>query len=269
MNLAPRGGRGPFILEKWYIDTLMDDGAVLLVYLGRVRLLGVWFSRMTAELFSADGSVVRGDASARNVTGSEERLVFGPARIEGEDLTFEMPGLSGRLAFAARHPALALADPFLAEGARQLKWDIEIPDANVTGEVRWPSGGRDVAGRGYRDRVWFDLLPWRFPIRELVWGRAVAGEHAAMWVQATTRRGQVVEGWLDGAPAPEARAAVELGASRVLVESAVVDLQGLRIGALRPLLRRFTGDPTEVKWAAPATIASAEGVAIHEVVRWR
>jgi len=269
MNLAPRGGRGPFTLEKWYIDTLMDDGAVLLVYIGRVRLLGVWFSRVTAELFLADGDVVRGGASVRDVSGSEEKLVFGPVRIEGENLTFETPGLSGRLAFAGRHPALALADPFLAEGARQLKWDIEIPDADVTGEVRWPSGGRAVAGRGYRDRVWFDLLPWRFPIRELIWGRAVAGEHAAMWVQATTRTGPVMDGWLDGAPAPEARAAVELGTPRVLVESAVVDLEGLRVGALRPLLRWLTGDPVEVKWAAPATIAGAEGVAIHEVVRWR
>jgi hypothetical protein len=269
MNLTPRGGKGPFILEKWYIDTLMEDGAVLLVYLGRVRLLGVWFSRVTAELFSADGSVVSGDASARNVTGSEERLAFGSARIDGEDLDFEMPRLSGRLTFAARHPPVALSDPFLAEGARQLKWDIEIPDADVTGEVRWPSGGRAVAGRGYRDRVWFDLLPWRFPIRELVWGRAVAGEHAAMWVRATTRSRQVATGWLDGAPTQDAGTAVTIGTSRVLVESAVADLQGLRLGALRPLLRRITGDPVETKWAAPAAIASTEGVAVHEVVRWR
>jgi len=269
MNLAARGGRGPFLLEKWYIDTLMEGGAVLLVYLGRVRFLGVWFSRVTAELFLTDGNVVRGNASARHVAGSENRLVFGPARIEGENLTFETAGLSGRLAFAARYPAVSLADPFLKDGARQLRWDVEIPDADVAGEVHWPSGKRAIAGRGYRDRVWFDLLPWRFPIRELVWGRAVAGEHAAMWLQATTRTGQLASGWLDGTPDPDARAAVELGTSRVLVESAVVDLQGLRIGALRPLLRRLTGDPVEVKWAAPATIAGAEGLAIHEVVRWR
>jgi hypothetical protein len=269
MNLAPRGGRGPFLLEKWYIDTLMDDGAVLLVYLGRVRLLGVWFSRVTAELFLADGNVVRGYAATRHVTGSGEMLAFGSARIEGANLTFETPGLSGRLAFAARHPAVTLADPFLAKGARKLRWDIEIPDADVRGEVGWPSGSRAIVGRGYRDRVWYDLLPWRFPIRELVWGRAVAGEHAAMWVRATTISGQVVNGWLDGTPAPNARAAVELTASRVLIESAIVDLQGLRTGPLRPLLRRLTGDPVEVKWAAPATIGGAKGVAIHEVVRWR
>jgi hypothetical protein len=224
---------------------------------------------VTAELFLADGNVVRGDASARDVSGSEEKLVFGPVRIEGENLIFETPGLSGRLTFAARHPAVDLAAPFLAEGARQLKWDIEIPDADVAGEVRWPSGGRAVVGRGYRDRVWFDLLPRRFPIRELVWGRAVAGEHGAMWMQATTRRGRVAEGWLDGAQTSDARAVVELGESRVLVESAVADLEGLRVGVLRPLLRRLTGDPVEVKWAAPATVAGAEGVAIHEVVRWR
>jgi len=269
VDLTPRGGRGPFLLEKWYIDTLMEDGGVLLVYLGRVRVLGVWISRVTAELFLPDGAVVRGSAAARLVAGSGDHLVFGPARIEGERLRFETPGLSGQLAFAPRYPAVALAEPFLAQGQRQLLWKVEVPDADVMGEVSWPSGCRAVVGRGYRDRVWYDLLPWRFPIRELEWGRAAAGEHAATWVRATTPRGTVSTGWLDGQADPEAKGAIVLGQSRVLVKSAVADLQVLRLGALRHLVRYLARDPVETKWAAPATIGEAKGVAIHEVVQWR
>ncbi len=269
MDLTPRKGRGPFFLEKWYIDTLMDDGAVLLVYLGYVRALGVWVSRVTAELFLPDGSAVRGSAAAHRVSGAGDRLSFGPARIDGEDLHFETPGLSGRLTFSARHRPVTLAAPFLTQGRRQLHWEVEVPDADVTGEVRWPSGSRPIAGRGYRDRVWYDLLPWRFPVRELVWGRAAAGEHAATWVRATTRMGEIATGWMDGAVDPEALAAVHLGEARVLVRAAVADLEVLRLGALRYLVRLLAGDPVETKWAAPATIAGARGAAIHEVVRWR
>jgi len=269
VDLTPRSERGVFRLEKWYIDTLMADGTVLLVYLGRTCIAGVWVSRVTAELFMPDGTAVRASAAAGRVSGGEGSLVFGPAKIRGEELTFEMEGFSGRLRFVPRYPPSATTEPFLQRGRRRLTWEIEVPDADVTGELRWPAGRLTVTGRGYRDRVWYDLLPWRFPIRELVWGRAVAGDHAATWVRATTPECVIARGWLDGAPDPQAWDKVTLGESRVIVQSAVADLETLKLGSLRHLVRRLAGDPFETKSVAPATITGANGVAIHEVVRWR
>ena len=266
MDLALRPDRWPFSLEKWYIDVLLPDGTVLLVYFGRMRLLGVPFARVTAELFRPGEPVIRSDAPATRIEGSEDRLEFGPATIEGECLTFTLPGLRGELRYRPRHAPITLRDPFLTEGDRSLIWNVEIPDSDVEGEVSWPGGAMPLVGRGYRDRVWFDLLPWRFPIQELRWGRAVAQDHAATWVEAQTAKNLVVAGWSSEAAVVPTRPA--LGADRELLSSAVADLEGLRFGWLRPVLRRISGDPREVKWAATAQLSGSEGVAIHEVVRW-
>jgi hypothetical protein len=268
VSLALRGGQGPFVLEKWYSDTLAPDGAVLLVYLGWMRVFGVPLARVTAELFRPDGTAVRGHAKARWVRGAGERLEFGPATLRNDSLAWQTPGLSGEVRFTARHPPATLRDPFLEEGGRRLLWTVEVPDADVAGELRWPGGATAIAGRGYRDRVWFDLRPWRFPIRELRWGRAASASHATTWVAARTGAGEVAATWTDGevhgGPAREP----ELGSSRVLVESRVADLEGLRLGALRPLLRRLTGDPLEVKRAGAACLAGEPARAVHERVVW-
>lgn len=268
MNLALRGGGWPFGLEKWYIDALLPDGSVLLVYLARVRLLGLPLTRLTVELFQPGQPDLRGAAVVRGARGGEDALRFGPCAIEGEILRFSTPGLSGELRYTPRHPPVTLLDPFLVEGRRQLTWAVELPDADVSGRLWWPGGERAVEGRGYRDRVWFDLPPWRFPLRRLVWGRAVAGPHAATWVEARTDTARVAARWEDGRVTLGEATPPALGPSRVLLETRVADIAGLRLGWLRPLLRRLSGDPHEIKRAGPAALGGVEGRAIHEVVTW-
>lgn len=269
MNLAPRTGSGPFWLEKWYIDTLMPSGDVLLVYLGWLRLLGLTMARVTAELFRADGSQQRGWAAAPTIAGGEDLLRFGPARIEGRSLSWETDGLSGELRFEPRHGPVRLREPFLRSGRRQLHWTIEIPDADVEGEVRWPGGSAGVTGRGYRDRVCFDLPPWRFPIRELRWGRAVASDHAAVWVDARCVHGAVRARWEDGTVIPDDTAPPMKSKERVLLETDVVDLDGMRLGWLRPVFRRLPLNPHEVKWHSGFQLSGEDGYGVHERVVWR
>lgn len=269
MNLAPGPDHWPFTLEKWYIDTLMPDRTVLLVYFGRFRAVGIAVARLTAELYRPDGTVQRGDAGADRLTGGEDWLRCGPLTLAGEKLSWHTRGLSGEVEFSPRFSCASLRDPFLKSGGRELAWTVEIPDAEVRGEVRWPGGSAPIRGRGYRDRVWFDLRPWRFPIKELHWGRAAAGPHAATWVRAQTPTGVVEAAWCDGRVLPQLPAEIELRESRVFLEADVLGLEGLRLGIARPLLRRLTGDPHEVKWVAAARLRGHEGVAVHEVVRWR
>ena len=268
MNLALRGGGWPFGLEKWYIDTLLPDGGVLLVYLARIRLFGLPIARLTAELLRPGMEAVRGNAVVIHARGGEDSLVFGPCSIEGNVIRWHTAGLSGELSFVPRYGPVCLRAPFLASGRRCLLWTVEVPDAEVTGQLRWPGGQLAVCGRGYRDRVWFDLLPWRFPIRRLVWGRAVAGAHATTWVGVQTDTGAVADRWQDGSVGAGDGHPSALGPSRVLVDTRVADIAGLRLGLLKPLLRRLTGDPREVKRAGPAEVAGVPGVSIHEVVEW-
>jgi hypothetical protein len=271
VNLAPRRPRGAFFLEKWYADVLLPDGAVLIVYLARLRVLGLPIGRVTAELHPCDGASLRGDSPASRWQGGEDWLRAGPARIDGERLSFRAGGLEGDLRYVPRWPAAVLRQPFLRDGSRSLHWTIEVPDADVSGRLRGAGESWRIEGRGYRDRVWFDARPWRFPIRELRWGRAAAGPHASTWVSASTRVGDVSGRWCDGRVLGDGDAGsppLSLGEPRVLVETRVADLEGLRLGALRPLLRRLALDPHELKCAAPARIAGHEGRAVHEVVRW-
>ena len=274
IDFALHQPRVPVTIEKWYSDALLDDGTVLLLYFGVLNLLGARIALVTAELFLPDESTVRGQSWATRVEAGLGHLRFGPASIEGTLLRFDTLGLSGELTYTARFPPFALREPFLADGSRALTWSVEVPDADVEGEVRWPGGRLSVRGRGYRDRVWFDLLPWRFPIRELVWGRAVAGAHATTWVSATTTTGVIVGAWADGRvlKSPEAGrlpTGLELGPGREFLDADVVSLEGLRLGVLRGLVGRLTGNPHETKYRAPCSMAHDAGVAVHEVVRWR
>ncbi|MGE5334167.1 MAG: hypothetical protein ACM3N4_05660 [Nitrososphaerota archaeon] len=273
MNLSLHPTRFPVTLEKWYIDTLLDDGSILLVYLGTLTLFRVRLARVTVELFLPQGQVVRGSATARHIMGGEGILYFGPATIVGDRLRFTTAGLSGDLVYHPRQPPCALREPFLVAGDRTLHWVVEMPDADVIGRLAWPGGSRTVTGRGYRDRVWFDIPPWRFPIRELIWGRAAAGAHAATWVRATTGQGIIAASWLDGHVVATEDSSVPpsdvaLGPGQVFLDADVAALEGLRLGALRGLLRRLSRDPHETKWRAPCMIAGVEGIAVHEVARW-
>jgi hypothetical protein len=246
---------------------LAPDGTVVLVYLAQLGLGPLVQRRVTAELFRPGSAPIRGDASASEVRGGEGFLRFGSATIEGELLRWETPGLSGELRYRPRAAPTHLGHPFLEHDGRSLTWNVEIPDADVEGELRFPGGALTIAGRGYRDRVWMDIPLWSFPLRELDWGRAVTGSHATTWVRARTTKGLVSAAWLDGALLPD-RPEIALVGTRELLASRVVDLDGLKLGALRPLLRRITGDPHEIKWASRASLGGEEGVAIHEIVRW-
>ncbi len=269
-------------LEKWYIDALLNDGTVVLVYLGRLRLLGTTWARATAEIFHPNGNTVRFSAPVSAIRGGPGALRFGTCAIEGDELHLGVGELRGRLRYRARRAPLAPRDPWLAVGSRKLTWRVEVPDADVEGELTWPQGTLTVRNaRGYRDRVFFDLVPWRFPLRRLVWGRAVAGSHAAFWLVAHAATGvpglaagePVRDAWLDGTgvetTADSLPAGVALGPARTLIESHVADLEGLRLGPARTVVRALTGDPHEVKQAAPCAVLGSEGRAIHEIVTWR
>jgi hypothetical protein len=145
---------------------------------------------------------------------------------------------------------------------------VEVPDADVRGEVHWPGGSMAIEGRGYRDRVWADIPLWRLPLQDLRWGRAVAGGHACVWVTATCPGGVVAAAWQDGHLIREGLVPPVTGPGRVLLEGPVIDLQGLHLGPLRAPLGHLLHAPSQVKQASEASIGGVSGRAVHEVVTW-
>jgi hypothetical protein len=256
------------VLDKWYVDTLLADSSVLLVYLGRIIVAGVPLLRVTSDLFLPDGTRISGSSIGLRFSCAPGRLRCGPATIEVERLRFETTTLSGDLTFSARDKPFYVRDPFLSRGEHRLSWQVEVPDADVRGELR--SAGRrvEIEGRGYRDRVWLDFPHARVPLRTLRWGRAIAGPHAATWVTAETDRETISLGWQDGVMLDGPPPTLALSEERSLVHGPVVDLEGLRLGPLRPLLRLCTHNPVQHKWAARAKLGGVDGRAVHELVSW-
>ncbi|MBT3223491.1 MAG: hypothetical protein HN348_30840 [Proteobacteria bacterium] len=268
MNLALQPPRWPFTIEKWYIDTLMEDGTVFLLYLGQMSLFGVRWARLTAELFQPDQPAIQGHASASGLKGEEDRLSCKAATLDGNNLRFETPNLKGELQFTPLHGPMTLHDPLLQSKDKRLTWAIEIPDAEVTGRLIWDGGELEVKGRGYRDRVRSELLPWAFPIFTLRWGRAAAGPNAVTWLRADTRDGIIVTGWKNGQRCDTAFDSVGIEDTEPFLDSKIVELQGLASKWMRPMLRRVSGDPHEVKYRATASLSGHTGRAVHEIVHW-
>jgi len=269
MDLSPGSTRWPFTLEKRYVDVLAPDGTVLVVYLGWMRLFGAGMARVGARLFRPGAPAQGGAAAATAPRGGDDWLDLGSVRIEDDRLSFETAGLSGRVRFRPRHPPASPRVPLLRRGPHRLEWTVEVPDADADGELRWPGGSLLLAGRGYRDRVWMDLPPWRPTLRQLSWGRIAAAEHASTWLRLEAAGEQVSAGWLDGRSAPPEACQGSPRNRRTLVEEAVVDEEVLRLGWLRPVLRHLARDPHLVKWTCAAELLGARGVAILEEVRWR
>jgi hypothetical protein len=230
--------------------------------------MGAPRARVEAELHRPGLPVVRGAAPARFFAGGGGILQCGSARIDHDKLYFETPGLSGQLSFKPRFPPTQLQDTLLKDGDRKLQWLVEIPDADVSGRITWPGGSLNVEGRGYRDRFYYDMLPWRTPIKTLQWGRAVTQNNTAIWMEGTTPEGLTRAMWYNGERTQPNQPVVHTESMRVLSKDDMVTLRGARGGVMRPLLSRLSGHPVEVRQAGVATLGGEGGVALLGSVHW-
>ena len=182
-------------------------------------------------------------------------------------IEWQTPVLSGRLRISPRVSATSLRDPLLVDGKRRLRWVVEVPDGVADGEVTWHGESIGINGRCYRDYVAFDLLPWRLGIRELHWGRAFGGDRTRWWIKLRTRKETVEASSLDSDVNSRLQRP-QLEDERLLQEMYVADLPVLKVGVLRSALRRFVGDPYQVRFIARAALGTSMGWAVREEVRW-
>lgn len=257
----------PFRLEKWYCDFLADDGTLLIVVLGEVRLAGVRRARLAVELHRPDGSVVRDAASLRHFRRTAGGCAFADGELGAATVAWRAPTLNGIVRLTPRFPACTAADPLLAMRRRTLRWSVEVPDADAEVELTWPGGRLARRGRAYCDRVALDAAPWRLGLRRLTWGHAVLPRGATWWLELVTRRTTAAATWRSGALSAGC-APPALEPARTLVDLRVADLPILRIPPLGAAARWLAGDPHQQRWLARAGVDRA-GWAVHELVRWR
>jgi hypothetical protein len=258
----------PFSLTKWYLDTILEDHTILCMQIGQVSVVGVRLARVTVDFFGADGRRVSGSADALRMRRAHEGFSSNAAQLDRDRLTFQTNGISGELRFQPRHAPVTLRDPFLDQDGRQIRWHLEIPDADVTGTIRMGTETRVLEGRGYRDRVEIEFTPWGLPLRSLKWSRAVAGPHAAIQVEATTAHESFNCGWKDGVCVTQV--AIDVGEpSRPLIVGPAVDLDKLHLGPLAAVLRKISRDPYQEKRIGPAVFDGCKGSAVQDSLRFR
>lgn len=258
---------GAFRLDKWYLDLVTDEGAAVVVYAARLAM---------GPLALGYGSVL--DASGEGAVRIRTHLGRPrPPRVEGRDLAFASAPLGVRLRLSPLDPAAGAT--FYASPQGSVRWRCDAPRARATVEL----DGRVLSGLGYAEQVRLTLPPWRLPIEELRWGRALGEAGSLVWVDWSGPGHQARLVLRDGVPveagaisdrevvAADGTVLARWGEGRVLRSGWLSRTVGPSLPAA--LRRRLPGAALrlhETKWCAEATLAGgAPARTIHEVVRWR
>jgi len=183
--------RKKFFFEKWYFDAQGDDGTFLFVYFAGMTLLGRRSGQVVVSLRRSDGSVatrsfnyparqVDIDAGRRSVRFGE-----GALSVRFDTCSFRLEEGDDRvdLSWKRLDPPWVPRDDgvLLRLKRRSLSWQVPVPRAEVTGTVRLSGLDAGFDGLGYHDFVQTDIPPWRLPLRELLWGRALGRAGGAIW----------------------------------------------------------------------------------------
>ena len=235
-------------LHKWYLDVVSDDGLCVIGYWGRLE----WGAVSLAY------SAVLDARSDNPATRTRWRRTEEPVSRDGT-ITWSCPALAFRGEWAARAPALQRTLYNTEEG--NVVWSCPQPAS----DARVKLDDATLRGTGYAEYLEMTLPPWRLPIEDLRWGRAVARDPArgdgafasVVWIRWLGPHPLTLVA-VDGVEVPDAvvetdtvRAggtSVTLGAGRVLRDAPLVT------AALR-------GAPELSVWA-PASILGA-----HETKR--
>ncbi|MFO0827123.1 MAG: hypothetical protein U0572_03150 [Phycisphaerales bacterium] len=255
-----------FHLLKRYVDVVDAAGSVAIGYWARLRWgpLRLGFASVDID---ADG--VRTGTSA---LGSSP-----PPIRSGSSVTWNSPRLGLRGAWS--EAAAGTDRTLFARGDRAVRWECWAPRASATLVV----GDRTLVGSGYVEEIELTIEPWRLPIDELRWGRFATRERSVVWIEwkgprplrlvlvdGAERSGSEIHGdairWSGGQ--------LRLAEQRTLRDA---PLAGGALAAVPKLLRSAPASilaAHETKWLAraslieDATSASADGFALHEVVRF-
>ena len=247
----------PVELAKWYLDVTTDDGRAAIVYVARLRVLGVSLHAQALLVHGARG------------TRSRWVLLPGrPPRAEGSRLSFRSLALGVDIRLAAVDPPFATR--LLATPSGALDWECRIP----RGEAEVRVGRETFRGLGYAELLRSTLAPWELPFRELRWGRLLSPAGGITWIDA--RGGHPLRLALrDGRPAALDRCgdhAVAVGGESHRLEPLATlrdaPLSRTLPAPLRRALPRVGLGLAETKWLSRGAVGGAPGLAIHEVVRW-
>jgi len=157
---------GVFLLSKWYMDCVSEEGEVVVLYTARLRWHAVTLHYASLLVRSADGEP-RTETSMRATSEPE---------IAGDALSWSAPALD----VAGTWSSLAAPSRATVYESPEGKVEWQCFGARARAEIT--HRGRVVRGLGYAERLDLDVEPWRMPIDQLRWGRFVGERSSLVWI---------------------------------------------------------------------------------------
>jgi len=173
--------RGFFFFEKWYFDVQCDDGTFAFLYFAGFTLLGKRSGQFVVCLSPPDGDAVMRSLpySGRRIETDKDRTraAFGSGLVSSRPeglVRCAQDDVEIELRYSPTdQPWIPGGDGLLLERKRRaLLWQVPMPCAEVNGTITLGDRSARIEGVGYHDFVQTDIPPWRFPLKELIWGRA-------------------------------------------------------------------------------------------------
>jgi hypothetical protein len=257
-----------FLLSKWYLDCIAENGDGVIVYVADLRWKA-WRMQYASTLrFS--GQKVESATSIRKCSLPE----FANGQIVVKLPHVAMEGVwSG---FAA-----PIERTIFKTSAGAVRWNCLQPASRVKLVL---DRSREMTGLGYAECLEISIPPWKLPLGELHWGRFVTESDSLVWIDwrgAYSRRILVHNGAelepgvvTDGAVSSlDSHVRLALDRGLVLRSGILGDTVFSGIARLARILPISMLSLRESKWRSWGTLISAErtvsGWAIHEIVRWK
>ena len=261
--------RPNFLLSKWYMDCVDDDGTAFIAYNARLQ----WKS------LSIDYSSTLRQAGTD--PPAVQTTVAGSALPNENDGTINWRSEKLKVTGTWSPRSAPIEQTILDCDEGSIRWRCVAPlaAANVTFD-----NGDTLSGFGYCEHISISIPPWKLPIDELRWGRFLTSTGYVVWIDLkgpapvtlVFRNGMRDE----GASVADDHIKLDGGAltltfdeSRTLRSGSIVTTALSSVPILSSLLSSKGLMIDETKWCSRGVL-TGNGVptvtcwAIHEVVRW-
>lgn len=256
-----------FLLSKWYLDCISEDGKVFIGYSASLRLKSLKINYSSILRYEhIKGIETKTSIGGYSVPEDSEALIRWSHRRLGIDGTWNAisPPINKKL---------------FDSDAGSIDWNCMQPLSRVDICLK----DLHISGLGYAEHLMMSIKPWRLPIEELRWGRFHAGENYLVWIEwrgpkpltIAFYNGKMFENVsisdrkikIDGG-----KTTLEIDESLVLREGPLVSTVFSKIPVIKDVLVGHTPNMHECKWRSRGELSDkgviSKGWAIHEVVRW-
>lgn len=186
--------------EWWYLDALLDDGTVVVVWFGDNWLPGHRQHVYSIEVTTPDGhkhehAQLLERTGSFSTEGADVR--FGSHRFQGDGTTWhirvdpaEAEGLGCDLHLTRTAPSHRPGTGYFGDEDEFFAWLSAAPEGTLEGTLTVDGLTREVQGSGYHDHNWGDTAPWEL-MEGWWWGRATVDGYTVVMadLRGTKKRG--------------------------------------------------------------------------------